>query len=230
MPCASLLEQQLPPVPVPSRQPAPELDEVGFITYNSLAPAAFLDNGDALNALAGDALDGATTDLVDSEAGRALLSYVVRCALATGASAAFPRDGAPDLVYAGQLGFATDWKGDSLDATGRRLMTGCLMAHVNAFETQVPISVRNAIVGDAAVAEKLLYSAQELAVYGNYFAPASERELYVCFGKAVALSLGALRRPGRPAPELPRSARLLDERGVRLPPRRRVLSLAARPG
>ncbi len=173
-------------------EPAPELDEVGFISYNSLAPAALLDNGDALEALGGGALDGATTDLVDSEAGRALLSYVARCALATGDSAAFPRHGAADLVYPGQLGFATDWKGDSLDDIGRRLMTGCLMAHVNAFETQVPISVRNAIVGDAVVAEKLLYSAQELAVYGNYFAPASERELYVCFGKAVALSLGPL--------------------------------------
>jgi hypothetical protein len=171
---------------------APGLEEVGFISYNSLAPAALLDNGDALHVLAGDALDGAATVLVDSEAGRALLSYVVRCALATGDSAAFPRAGAADLVHAGSLGFATDWKEDSLDGTGRRLMTGCLMAHVNAFETQVPISIRNAIVGDAGLAEKLLYSSQELAVYGNYFAPASERELYVCFGRAVALAFGPL--------------------------------------
>ncbi len=170
----------------------PRLEEVGYISYNSLAPAAFLDNGDALHSLAGGALNGATTDLVDDEEGRSLLSYVVRCALANGDSAAFPRDGLPDLVYAGSLGFAKDWKAASLSETGRRLMTGCLMGHVNAFETQVPISIRNAIVGDAVVAEKLLYSAQELAVYGNYFAPASERELYVCFGKAVALSLGPL--------------------------------------
>ncbi|HKE16543.1 MAG TPA: hypothetical protein VKB80_16840 [Kofleriaceae bacterium] len=170
---------------------APTLEEVEFISYNSLAPAAFLDGGDALNALAGGALDGATTGLVDTEDGRALLSYVVRCALATGDSAAFPRSGAPDLVYTGLLGFAADWKESSLGDTGRRLMTGCLMAHVNAFETQVPISVRNAIVGDAGLAEKLLFPAQELAVYGNYFAAPSEREIYVCFGKAVAQALGA---------------------------------------
>ncbi len=171
---------------------APELEDVGFITYNSLAPAAFLENGDALEILAGGALNGATTDLVDSDSGRALLSYVVRCALPTGNSATFPRAGAPALVYSGSLGFATAWKQNALSLTGRRLMTGCLMAHVNAFETQVPISIRNAIVGDAALAEKLLYSAQELAAYGNYFAPASERELYVCFGKAVAQTLGPL--------------------------------------
>jgi hypothetical protein len=175
-----------------SVEEAPRLDEVDFITYNSLAPAAFLDNGDALNTLAGGALDGATTDLVDSEDGRTLLSYVVRCALSTGDSAAFPQGGGPDLVYTGLLGFAKGWKQASLGVSGRRLMTGCLMAHVNAFETKVPISIRNATVGDAGLAEKLLYSSQELAVYGNYFAPASERELYVCFGKAVALTLGPL--------------------------------------
>ncbi|HTE49325.1 MAG TPA: hypothetical protein VK698_00520 [Kofleriaceae bacterium] len=169
---------------------ASRLDDIDFITYNSLAPAAFLDNGDALNALGGGALDGATTALVDSEPGRALLSYVVRCALGSGATATFPRPGAPALVYTGLLGFAPAWKQGSLNLTGRRLMTGCLMAHVNAFETQVPISIRNAVVGDAGLVEKLLYSAQELAVYGNYFAPAAEREVYVCFGQAVAQSLG----------------------------------------
>jgi hypothetical protein len=171
---------------------APVLEEVEFISYNSLAPAVFLDSGDALNALAGGALNGAMTGLVGSANGRTLLSYVVRCALATGDSAAFPQAGGPNLVYTGLLGFARDWKGAPLGITGRRLMTGCLMAHVNAFETQVPISIRNQIVGDAGLAEKLLYSAQELAVYGNYFAAPSEREIYVCFGKAVALALGPL--------------------------------------
>ena len=175
---------------------APELEETEFITYNSLAPAAFLDNGDALHALAGGALNGATTALVGSDAGRSLLSYVVKCALANGDSASFPRSGQPALVYQGALGYATAWKQGSLDVTGRRLMTGCLMAHVNAFATQVPISIRNAIIGDGGLAEKLLYTAQELTVYGNYFAPASERELYVCFGKAVAMSLGPLGNVG----------------------------------
>ena len=56
-----------------AEQPPPQLDEANFITYNSLAPAAFLDSGDALHALAGAALDAATTDLVDSEDGRSRL-------------------------------------------------------------------------------------------------------------------------------------------------------------
>jgi hypothetical protein len=168
-----------------------ELDEIEVITYNSLAPAALMDNGDALNTLAGAALDGATTVLVDSEPGRMLLSYVVRCALRTGETAAFPRPNDVDLVYTGLLGFAPSWIGGSLGLAARRHMTGCLMAHVNAFETMVPISVRSELVGDAGLVEKALYPSQELAVYGNYFAPSSERELYVCFGKAVADALGA---------------------------------------
>lgn len=169
---------------------APELDEAAYISLNALAPAALLDNGDALNALAGDALDGATTELVDSEPGRQLLSYVVRCALGTGDEAAFPRAGAPDLVYPGLVGIAPGWKGNSLGGAGRRLMTACLMAHVNAVRTQVPISVRSATLRDAPLTEQLLFPAQEMAVYGNFFAPASQRELFVCFGQAVAQSLG----------------------------------------
>ncbi len=168
----------------------PELEESDFITFNALAPAALLDGGDALSALAGAGLDGAATGLVDSEPGRMLLSYVVRCALGAGEEAAFPRAGAPDLVYAGLVGIARGWKGSALGGAGRRLMTACLMAHVNAVETQVPISIRSEALRDASLVEKLLFPAQEMAVYGDIFAAPSERELFVCFGRAVAQSLG----------------------------------------
>ena len=168
----------------------PGLDETDYISLNALAPDALLDNGDALDALAGGALDRATTQLVDSEPGRMLLSYVVRCALGAGDHAAFPRAGAPDLVYTGVVGIARGWKGSSLDGAGRRLMTACLMAHVNAVGIQVPISVRSATLREAPLLEKLLFPAQEMAVYGNIFAPPSERDLFVCFGQAVGQTLG----------------------------------------
>jgi hypothetical protein len=169
---------------------APELDEAPYITLNALAPAALIDNGDALSALAGAALNGATTELVDSASGRSLLSYVARCALRAGDKVAFPRAGAPDLVYAGTIGLAPGWKWSSLGGQGRRLVTACLMAHVNAVGAHVPISVRSATLRAAPLTEKLLFPAQEMAVYGDVFAPAAERELFVCFGQAVAQSLG----------------------------------------
>jgi len=168
----------------------PELDEAAYISYNALAPAALLDNGDALDALAGAALNGATTELVDSESGRMLLTYVARCALRAGDRAAFPRAGASDLVYPGLVGVARSWKGSPLDESGQRLMTACLMAHVSAVGTEFPISVRSAKLGQTALTEKLLFPAQEMAVYGNAFAPPAERDLFVCFGRAVAQSLG----------------------------------------
>lgn len=173
-----------------AEQDEPKLGEIELISFNALAPAALLDNGDALSALAGGPLDGAATELVDSEDGRMLLSYVARCALEAGDSVTFPRPNAPDLVFTGLVGIAPGWMGSSLNGTGQRLMTACLMAHVNALETQVPISVRSARLGTAPLVERLLFPAQEMAVYGNYFAPRSQRELHICFGEAVARSLG----------------------------------------
>jgi hypothetical protein len=161
-----------------------------MITFNDLAPEAFLDNGDALGALADSSLDGATTELVDSENGRALLFYVVRCALRTGETAAFPRPNQPDLVFTGLIGIARSWKNGALGGSGQRLMTACLMAHVNAVGTPVPISVRSDTLPSPPLTERLLFPAQEMAVYGNYFGPASQRELFVCFGESVAQSLG----------------------------------------
>jgi len=168
----------------------PELDETAYISLNALSPAALLDNGDGLHALAGAALDGATTRLVDSDEGRMLLSYVARCALRTGDKATFPRSGGPALVYPGLVGIAQGWKHGALDGAGQRLMTACLMAHVNATGTEVPISVRSARLREPPLTEKLLFPAQEMSVYGNVFGPACDRELFVCFGRAVAQSLG----------------------------------------
>jgi hypothetical protein len=168
----------------------PELEESAYITLNALDPAALIDNGDALNALAGVPLDGATTPLADSESGRMLLEYVARCALRSGEKASFPRSGGGDLVYTGLVGIARGWKRSSLDGAGQRLMTACLMAHVNATGTHVPISVRSASLREAPLTEKLLFPAQEMSVYGNAFAPAGQRDLFVCFGRAVAQSLG----------------------------------------
>jgi hypothetical protein len=119
-----------------------------------------------------------------------LLSYVARCALRTGDRATFPRADGADLVYPGVVGIAPAWKTNPLGPAGQRLMTACLMAHVNAVHTEVPISVRSATLGDAPLTEKLLFPAQEMAVYGDVFAPAAERDLFVCFGQAVAQSLG----------------------------------------
>ncbi len=165
----------------------PTLDESNVISFNGLAPEALVDNRDALTALAGAPLDGATTELSKSQGGEALLTDLVRCALPTGDSVSFPREGAADLVLPGLLGLAPGWKSAAIGESEQRFMTGCLMAHVNGRETPFPISVRSK-QRDVPLTESLLFTAEEMAVYGNLFGP--DREMIACFGEAVAQTLG----------------------------------------
>ena len=175
----------------PSGEDRPDLGEIGSISMNSLAPAALLDNGPALSALGAGALANATTALVDSEMGQKLLKYVARCALPEGDAVSFPLSGGGELEEPGLLGFAPEWKQGALDETAQRVMTGCLMAHVNAFQIQVPISVRTAGKGEASPEEQQLFPAQEMSAFGNYFdADPAQRFLHICFGEGVARALG----------------------------------------
>jgi hypothetical protein len=166
----------------------PDLETSDLISFNGLAPEALLESGEALSALAGAPLDGATTELASSQDGQAVLTDLVRCALPTGDAVSFPTDGGPDLVLTGLIGLAPDWRDGPIGETDQRFVTACLMAHVNGRETPFPISVRSSR-RNASLTERLTFPAEEMAVYGNLFAP--EREMFACFGEAVAQTLGS---------------------------------------
>ncbi len=168
----------------------PDLEETGLVSFNGLAPEALLQSGNALRALAGARLGGVTTELANSTDGQALLTDLVRCSLPTGQTASFQRNGGPALVLPGLIGLAPSWRNGAIGETDQRFVTACLMAHVNGREVPFPISVRSAR-RSADLLEKLTFPAEEMAVYGNLFAPASERELFACFGAAVAQTLGS---------------------------------------
>lgn len=175
----------------PGGEEPPELTTTNTISFNSLAPAQLADNGVAVNALAAGPLAGAATDLVDTEDGSKVLSYVVRCALSEGESAVFSLDDGGTVSYDGVLGFAPAWAGAALDATGKRWMSACLLAHVNAFSIAVPISVRAWPKGEPSLEESTSFEVQEAAFYGDIFAedPAN-RHMHACFGYHVAALLG----------------------------------------
>ena len=166
----------------------PDVDNVDLISFNGLAPESLLQNRDSLGALAGAPLDGATTELTSSQDGQALLTDVVRCALPTGESASFPTEGGSDLVLPGLLGLAPAWSVGPIGVTDQRFVTACLMAHVNGREVPFPISVRSAR-RNADQIESLTFPAEEMAVYGNLFAP--DGEVFACFGEAVSQTLGS---------------------------------------
>jgi hypothetical protein len=171
-------------------EPAPDLEETSLIMVNGLPPDVLLDSEDELSALAGGPLNGASTPLADSSDGQKLLTDLVRCALNSGSSASFRRSDGRSVSFPGLVGFAQGWKNNALDLTGQRLVTGCLIAHVNARGASFPISLRSSAIRGPNLIERLTMTAQEMAAYGNIFAPPGQRELFVCFGEAVAKSLG----------------------------------------
>ncbi|HYU16026.1 MAG TPA: hypothetical protein VEL05_08150, partial [Candidatus Acidoferrum sp.] len=87
-------------------QDEPGLTDIDIITFNNLPPTALINNGDALQALAGSALEGATTELVNSAEGQQLLAKVVTCAIRVGDTVHFPRPDGSSLTLTGQLAIA----------------------------------------------------------------------------------------------------------------------------
>jgi hypothetical protein len=168
----------------------PTLEETNVIMFNGLPPETLLNNGDALGALAAGPLDGAATPLADSADGQKLLTDLVRCALKSGDSASFARSDGGSVRFPGLVGFSPSWKNGTLNEREQRLVTGCLMGHVYATGTTFPISLRSSAIPGPGLIERLTMTAQEMATYGNMFAPAGQRELFVCFGEAVAQSFG----------------------------------------
>ena len=64
--------------------------------------------------------------LMTTTAGRLTVSYLVKCALASGTTLV-----KGSYTFAGQLGLAPEWKTGSCGTTCRQTISACLMAHVN---------------------------------------------------------------------------------------------------
>ncbi|HWN69183.1 MAG TPA: hypothetical protein VNM90_16200, partial [Haliangium sp.] len=83
----------------------------------------------------------ASGGLETTEEGRDLLSYVARCALVAEDILVAEHDGVT-YEFPGLLGVAPEWEHDALTPELQHWVSGCLLAHVNAFDTSVPISLR----------------------------------------------------------------------------------------
>jgi hypothetical protein len=158
-------------------------------TRNRLASNRLASNRLASNRLASNSLSPLlanpdTAEMMQSEAGRDVYSYVVSCALPEGTTIEGDVPGAPDVgppdynytcsgehcVFAGAIGLAPRWVEHKLDNKGQGWVSACLLARVNANGLAESISMRGrndslAVIGD----ELLLYAAEEGAFYGNVF-------------------------------------------------------------
>ncbi len=134
-------------------------------------------------------------DLIQTAEGQELLSFMVSCALPEGqiliapnpAHATNPAEPV-NLEFFGEIGLAKRWIDRPLDSIGKRWVSACLFARVNANNVTVPISLRGPhreLV--TTPAESAGWTLQEGAFYGDYFRPLTEPIIWIaCRGKDQA--------------------------------------------
>lgn len=137
-------------------------------------------------ALSADGLTLAPTKLLKTKTGRDVLTYLIRCALPPGEKVG-GISGKKVYSFSGLVGVAPEWLTQPLSPSGRRWMTACLLAHVNAYDEEVPISLRGdhpALTKTASEAAQ--YSVEEMSFYGDLFGQGAEG-MFACAGKGLQL-------------------------------------------
>jgi len=161
------------------------------LATNRLATNRLATNRLATNRLAAYALTStrleaseAATELLATEGGRDVYSYLVSCALPEGIQIEATVPGAPDIgppdanyvcaaercTFYGALGLAADWIDHRLASKDERWISACMFARVNANDTAEAVSLRGdhpALV--VPVDEGELFTLEEGAFYGNLF-------------------------------------------------------------
>jgi hypothetical protein len=156
------------------------------LAQNRLASNKLASNRLAQNALSSTRLEAnrATADLLETEEGREVYSYIISCALSDGITIEAEVAGAPDsappdtlytctnglCVFGGSLGLAEYWIDHKLAPKDQRWISACLLARVNLFVTAEAISLRGPHDSlTVSIDEAELYGIAEGAFYGNIF-------------------------------------------------------------
>lgn len=126
--------------------------------------------------------------LLATQDGQEVLGFIVSCALPEGVTLVNTGPGAPGFL--GELGLASEWLDHPLREAGRGWVSACLFARVNANDLAIPFSMRGQNKALATTPEELaIYSLEEGAFYGDYFATAQESFSWIaCQGEAQATS------------------------------------------
>jgi hypothetical protein len=166
------------------------------LTMNSLSATKLTQNGQQLT----------STTLASTEDGREVLRYLIRCALPEGTSLTSTVNGTT-YVFPGLLGLASAWQQGPLTGTGRRWVSACLLAHVNGYGIQVPISVRgnhSSLTADSG--ERNAYQLQEVSFFGDLFTTDDQNGdgspdslMFACGGQSVQTACGGSQESFRPA-------------------------------
>jgi len=126
--------------------------------------------------------------LAQTEQGRQMLKYLIKCALPETDSVFVTVDGTK-YTFGGSVGWVPSWAERAMTDVEKRQMSACMAAHTNFFGKPVQISLRSddptAPPGlQTSAAERTAFPFFEAGFFGNYFVanPVS----YVCLGDLSA--------------------------------------------
>ncbi len=149
---------------------------------NALGANALGANALGANALGANAL-GANS-MIETADGRAVLSYIVGCALSSSQSVTATDSNGNSYTFTGAIGLAPAWATRAPTVSERRWVSACVLARTNLYGKQVFISLRHdsnlALVSTAA--ERAQYTNAEGAFYGDLFA--SPQTYYACSNRS----------------------------------------------
>lgn len=135
--------------------------------------------------LSADGVMLASTKLLKTKQGRDVLTYLIRCALAPGQKVGGVWKGKV-YSWSGLVGVAPLWLTQPLSPSGRRWMTACLLAHVNAYDKEVQISLRgNHPALTTTASEVTQFMVEEMSFYGDLFA--KDEGMFACAGKGLQM-------------------------------------------
>jgi len=147
------------------------IESINRLTMNGLSSNRLTMNGLSSGRLSLNGSALVNTNLLHDELGRELLTYVARCALGPNQTLVGTHQGV-SYTFSGLLGLASSWLHMPLSSVAQqRWVSACLLAHVNGYGVEVPISLGGAHAAlHATETEKATFTVQETAFFGNVFA------------------------------------------------------------
>jgi len=142
----------------------------------SLGAAALLDNGKNLVA----------TSLLNTDGGRSILGYIIRCALDDNTTV----KSAGGATFGGDIGLASAWTSRALTTSEQRWMTACLLDHLNGLGQNVSIALvgnNPALIADPGE-DAQGYTISEMTAFGNLFL--GSPKAYICADLGINLACG----------------------------------------
>jgi hypothetical protein len=152
------------------------------IAFNRIAFNRIAFNRIAFNRIAFNSLD----NLEHTPEGRDVLLYLARCALNDG-DVLVATHGNQTYEFPGLLGLAPEWEHRGLTDSEARWISGCLIAHVNAFDVSVEISLRAPQRIQAVGQEAYDFPVYEATFFGHVFDDET-LEAYACVGNDVEIA------------------------------------------